>query len=506
MKKLFYSLLATATLLSAFGQKYPVAYDQTTKEISVSGLKATDFVANGLAHAVTAITGTNPTITLGGKSVLTWTITNHSQFTLSSSLASGLDRPLVISITNSTGAAVTLSCLNTNYISRNTWTKIPAGLTELTIVDKVSFFEISSDTALSTKVDEMNVRLEAEEIRTYAFSDLTGNLGTNQVDATFIALLLEANSGFDFTPSATVLDNALTPIYTNAIATNTTVRLEAKIVGSGPTNSYMTETFSLYRREASSASLVGTNRTIQIGTDATFTNVHAGWGISGNNAILYVKGMTNTYWQAWGRAFTSTNGYVAAATYLVSEDFEGVGDPGDDWEVGAGTPNYDYTADPILGSESLLITSGSYPYVEFTPQSTVEIFFAYRAPASFSNTPYICLLNDSTGAQIARFRILSDGRVRLYDSAGMSITQTTSIMSVNSEYFIWIDYTKGTGANGLLSFAFATTQTKPAAEINRSNYTATIDAGRLYPYLNVTGNAYYDKVRISTTDIGSNPD
>jgi hypothetical protein len=94
----------------------------------------------------------------------------------------------------------------------------------------------------------------------------------------------------------------------------------------------------------------------------------------------------------------------------------------------------------------------------------------------------------------------------LTDSA---LQDAGGIASVDTTYHCWVEYTKGTGANGLLRFYVSTTATKPGSpDCEISNSAETAQANRLYfgTWGAGGGNIYFDKLRISfTAAIGSDP-
>lgn len=109
-------------------------------------------------------------------------------------------------------------------------------------------------------------------------------------------------------------DATPTTIFTLAINQNTTVTLRAMdVVGGGDTNSASFWRHGLVRRGSGAASLVNTNSVSQIRSDSS---MEAGFSVSGNDAILQVKGMAGELMN-WSAQVSYASVQHSAPTYYL---------------------------------------------------------------------------------------------------------------------------------------------------------------------------------------------
>jgi hypothetical protein len=122
-------------------------------------------------------------------------------------------------------------------------------------------------------------------------------------------------TGFDFSILATSTNATPVNIYTNTVAENSSVSLQAKVLAAGSTNNASFDIHALARRGSGSASLVNTNNDVIMPVGAN--SYQAYWTISGNDALLQVIGLTNFYttWKARGWADVAFNGTNTYAPY-----------------------------------------------------------------------------------------------------------------------------------------------------------------------------------------------
>lgn len=192
----------------------------------------------------------------------------------------------------------------------------------------------------------------------------------------------------------------------------------------------------------------------------------------------------------------------AAVGYLIQEDCEGTGTPAG-WN-NLGSPDWDYTVSPLAGTQSLnlpALTTGSTNDWG-SNQNTIYGYIMARFGATPASTRPIIIIQDSTGATI--------GAIRQKNTAFIDITHGANGSSnlgitPGTDYHIWWDYTIGTGTDGVCNLYLSTTSTKPGSpDRTVSNGTGTTAPRRL-KLLGQENGVVLDKIRVSTSNIGSNP-
>lgn len=212
---------------------------------------------------------------------------------------------------------------------------------------------------------------------------------------------------------------------------------------------------------------------------------------------------------AWGVA-TISGGVAAGATYLVNQNFEGTGyDNGETWSeyVGSGaTVNEDYATSPapLAGAQSLYVVGGSdagETYTSFSSSGTIHVRMMIRFTAQTTSTHVVYLYNADGSDWLAVVQASSGHNLVLY-SGGQEAYGATSI-STSSTYYLWVDYTPGTGSNSTCSVYISTSSTKPGTpELATSGGNETATAGRLKFSSSSSGLAYIvDQVRVDDAAI-----
>jgi hypothetical protein len=202
----------------------------------------------------------------------------------------------------------------------------------------------------------------------------------------------------------------------------------------------------------------------------------------------------------------------AGIVYLLSENFEGTGYENVGWTE-TGTPDEDYTATVLEGSQSLFLdASGSANQHANSPtvadQTEIWVYFLFR-PVTFvsaGNANVIEIRNNTT--TLFTMQVSSTGTLRLAGS--VNSLPTVGTMSVGTTYHVWLRYVVGTGANAIYSGGFSTDGIRP---ISGNNFTQATTGTETNTANNVrllaTGSNLtqwiFDKIRISATIIGDNP-
>lgn len=222
------------------------------------------------------------------------------------------------------------------------------------------------------------------------------------------------------------------------------------------------------------------------------------WSAASANPLIILSGNAN-------------NG-VTPAAYLIDESYEGTGYV-NSWTETAGTINEDYTTSPIVGSQSLYITGSSVAtYVSFTAQDTVYVFARIRFQSIDAANRNLASIRDSSGTALASFGIGSGGQARA-TSAGGTANSSSGTFTTGNNYYFWMEYEKGTGANAVTRIGWSSDGTKPTLTASgansavSSNGTTTAQGARFY-WGTTASNVFEivaDHTLISSTVIGNNP-
>lgn len=195
---------------------------------------------------------------------------------------------------------------------------------------------------------------------------------------------------------------------------------------------------------------------------------------------------------------------AAGITYLIEENFEGSGVPSN-WYDGGGLPDTSTSGLSMEGSECVSNVSGAkvliaaYP----TPFSEAEIWIRFRVRFTEDTAGYFCRVYDGSLNQRGYIYRHTDGTI--FVGNGSNQTNTVAATVIDTTYWVWFRYKKGTGANGEAEVWFSTTSTKPGA----GNYNAAVSGGEStqnagsVSFENNGGaiENYFDEVRIAASSI-----
>lgn len=195
-------------------------------------------------------------------------------------------------------------------------------------------------------------------------------------------------------------------------------------------------------------------------------------------------------------------------SYLVSENFEGAGPPAL-WVIQQGSPDWDYTLNPMQGAQGLLLSASTpgWVYIPFTAQSTVWCFMRMRRGSTPTVSGTLISINNSGTASCARVgSVGGSANIELYGGATTFIN--TAGMPLNTSLAVWLQFIKGTGSNSVARLWVQTDGTEirpttPTAQV--TNGTSTVDANRLGLQSQNSSTSVFDKIRVSAFEIGSNP-
>lgn len=187
-------------------------------------------------------------------------------------------------------------------------------------------------------------------------------------------------------------------------------------------------------------------------SDSTGTMGQYAW----DSSYYYICTATNT----WDRfAITRANWNNPMPTSILTETFEGTGYSSPTWteyfEEAQGTIDEDY-ATALVGSQSLRMLSITYREVSTTKTVSIagdfSISFVYRPITMGTNhSPIISFFNSAT--EIVRIEQRLDGYIGLLH--GTESVYSTGPLAAATTYKIWVDYVKGSGVDGTMTYYVA---------------------------------------------------
>lgn len=196
---------------------------------------------------------------------------------------------------------------------------------------------------------------------------------------------------------------------------------------------------------------------------------------------------------------------TVAGAYLINQNFEGTGyDNGEAWTEN-GTPDPNYTATVLKGSQSLRVTSGDYPQIAFAGQTDVYFHCRIRVGATGPNTAL--QLANAGGTVLAgiKMTITVNLDVQLESNGGLSAVSAFQ-GATSTLYYLWIDY----HSSGTCVLAMGPNTTRPTVDSVTEAYLTRAGAAdtctKILLYAGGVGSdLIIDNVLISTTAIGNNP-
>ena len=206
---------------------------------------------------------------------------------------------------------------------------------------------------------------------------------------------------------------------------------------------------------------------------------------------------------------------AAVGSYLFQETFEAAGYDNAGWAETLGTNgivNEDDTTAPVLEGSQQLKIYGSSEGAEvsytisptFTASGTIYVRFRFRIKDDRPSTNNIFYLYTGIGAK-QWINFISTGELAV--TTGPKTATTTAKILVNTSYYIWVKYIKGTGANQIGSVAFSTTTTEPTSDDGTNGWAQLTDGARTDNIdtlrLSYKGyyNAYFDEILVSASPI-----
>lgn len=200
----------------------------------------------------------------------------------------------------------------------------------------------------------------------------------------------------------------------------------------------------------------------------------------------------------------------AGVTYLLEEDFEGTGTPSG-WS-GVGTYGFDYTTSPapLVGTESAYISSnfGRVQYAGYGDHTDIWAFGVFSLTSISGEAKILWMYDPANTTNLDCYVALtSTGAIRVQHGSS-SILSGTGLFTDSDVIAVWAHYVLSTGSgNGVVEGYLANgSQTKPGSpQASLSTGTQTSNMGSLRIERGTGGVLIVDKVRISSSEIGSNP-
>jgi len=197
--------------------------------------------------------------------------------------------------------------------------------------------------------------------------------------------------------------------------------------------------------------------------------------------------------------FVLTVNPITAPTYLLTEGFEGNGFENTGWSK-TGSPNENYTNIVLHGAQSLNCVGSQHLQRAFAFSTSFNLYFRVRW-----NTwsDYHAIIHwDDANYGTAAVIYGDDNRIQL--GHGSVYANGTTVIAANTTYHVWVEWTKGAGANGTMKLFVSPTGTKPVspeASITTGNGGAT---QRIYVGPTGSGpNVIFDRLLVDDVPIGN---
>jgi hypothetical protein len=222
------------------------------------------------------------------------------------------------------------------------------------------------------------------------------------------------------------------------------------------------------------------------------------------------------------QAVVSAGGAAAGCgggtSYLLCENFDGSSACGDgshtncdnEWvHFGAGTMDFNYATSPapLEGSYSARMAAGENDgyYHAFTASDTVYFYFIFNPVTRGTSNQFFAI----TAADDTNLMYVTNSGYELSTYCGTVLGYEANMVQ-GTTLHIWGDYTRdsdGGAASAVCHLYSSTTSTKPGSPtITTTNGTGTAQAARVRFYQSSgAGDTIWDKIRVSTSDIGSTP-
>lgn len=184
------------------------------------------------------------------------------------------------------------------------------------------------------------------------------------------------------------------------------------------------------------------------------------------------------------------------------DDFEETGAP-TGWFNQTGTSDFDYTAAPLSGLQSLYSNGVSGTKLAYAALGADYGTLYGAFMAKYSRLPagaafYIRFYINTT--EKGYFGVNTAGKFQLVHGTGTATG--TLVITPGTLYYVWFEYVAGSGANGVIRVYVSTDGIRPAsAEAEVTNGSASGSINRFYVITSAStgGNQIIDDLTLSTT-------
>jgi hypothetical protein len=153
-------------------------------------------------------------------------------------------------------------------------------------------------------------------------------------------------------------------------------------------------------------------------------------------------------------------------------------------------------------SEVTQIESGEYANSP-TGINEAEVWVRYRVRFTTANAGVAMYFVNYSFSNIGLLYRQADGSLTIEPAGGGQAT-TVATSSINTTYWVWARFKKGTGSNAEMEVWFSTTSTKPAdgsnnnAEVTNGTGTTNVD---FVQWQTNSATSYIDEVRVAAASI-----
>lgn len=234
-------------------------------------------------------------------------------------------------------------------------------------------------------------------------------------------------------------------------------------------------------------------------------------GLTASTTYHYQIGSTNGN----NLASTTTDATFTTATpptYIMQNDFNsGSASAPSGWNADNGSVTWNYTTAPapLEGADSIKMGTGSSATTTTSLGNISEVWSFSLCNVASSGCAFVHLL-DSGGNLLLRVSF-SGGEISV-DDGGVSASTSGSGNPLSTTLRIWTHYKAGSGANAVEEVWWSTTDTIPLTSdtahychFSNGTKTAAVDKYRLCSFSGSAANNIFDKARVASTVIGSNP-